>query len=73
MQIRSIELISRPKKDKLLLKGNELYLELRMKLGIKIIDMCTFFINNISKLKPIKQSGNSSYYRRRNSSNGILF
>ena len=59
-------------KDKLLLKGNELYLELRMKLGIKIIDMCTFFINNISKLKPIKQSGNSSYYRRRNSSDDEL-
>lgn len=52
-------------KDKLVLKGTELYDELRSMLGLKIIEMCIYYVNNRADLKPIEQSGEETFYKRR--------
>ena len=45
--------------------GTELHDELRHKLGIAIIEMCVDFVARPDTLKPIRQEGEGSVYRRR--------
>lgn len=52
-------------KSKIHLNGTELYNELRTILAEKIIEMCLYFVNNTEILKPILQSGQSTYYNKR--------
>ena len=52
-------------KKKLKFAGNELYIEMREKLGEKMIDMCLNFIDNINSIKPTEQTGQETFYLRR--------
>ncbi len=45
--------------------GTELYEELRHTLSDKIIELCVEFVDNYKTLKPVKQTGNESFYPRR--------
>ena len=52
-------------KRKLHLKGTELYLEMREKLGSLMIEMCLTYVENIEKMVPQEQTGNETFYHRR--------
>lgn len=52
-------------KDKIFFTGNELYPELREKLGQKIIEMAIKFIINKENLTPQEQVGEETFYRKR--------
>ena len=52
-------------KNRIEFDGTELYSEIREMLGLKIIEMCIDFIDNIESYKPIQQFGKSTYYRKR--------
>lgn len=52
-------------KSNLKLNGYEFYAELRDLLAKKIISMCLEYIHNKDFLKPIKQEGFESFYKRR--------
>lgn len=59
-------------KDVIRFKGSELLDEMREAMAIKIIDMCFNYISNCENLKPIEQSGEESFYRRRIASDDEL-
>ncbi len=52
-------------KDKLILNGYELIDEWQKKLGEKIVEMCLNYVKNYKTIKPHKQEGVESVYRRR--------
>lgn len=52
-------------KDYILLRGHELNDEIREKQAEKTIELCQRFLNDYDNLMPIKQSGTTSYYRKR--------
>jgi len=52
-------------KDFLIFEGHELYDEIREKQAKKTIELCLRFIDDYEKLKPKKQRGKSTFYRRR--------
>jgi len=52
-------------KEKVTYDGSELLVEMRERLGNKIIGLCKYFINNKDTLKPIEQVGESTFFRRR--------
>jgi len=52
-------------KDEVRYHGTELYSELREKLALKIIEMCVEYINGYKTMKPKKQYGEESFYRKR--------
>jgi methionyl-tRNA formyltransferase len=59
--------------DKLELTGYELNEELKKKQAEKIINMCINFVNNYDTFKTlIKQSGNETFYEKRNKSDSVL-
>jgi len=59
--------------DKLELTGFELHDELRKKQAEKTIDMCIKFINNYGKHKILtRQSGDSTFYKKRDSNDSML-
>lgn len=51
--------------DYISLTGYELYDEIKNKQGLKTIELALRFINNINKLKKVKQMGESTFYKRR--------
>lgn len=53
-------------KDVIIYEGHELNSEIREKQAEKTIDMCLKFLNNYQNIKPIKQEGEATFYRRRN-------
>jgi len=53
-------------KDEITLLGTELYNEIRMNLDNKIIEMCLYYVQNYTSLKPQDQIGEESIYRKRN-------
>ena len=60
-------------KDKITLKGDELFNEWRDIQGNKTIEMCVKFVKNIKSLKSIKQKNiRASYYRKRNKLDSLL-
>jgi methionyl-tRNA formyltransferase len=52
-------------KDFIILEGHELNPEIRNKQAIKTIEMCMKFIEICECLKPSKQEGDGSFYRKR--------
>jgi len=52
-------------KDYITLNGHELNNEIREKQAKKTIELCLKFINNYNNLKPKKQKGNITYYKKR--------
>jgi len=52
-------------KDYICLKGNELNSEIRQKQAEKTIELCMNFIGKKMKLRPKKQKGKTSVYRKR--------
>lgn len=60
-------------KEKLKFTGNELYKEMREKLGEKMIDMCLKFIENIKTIKPVEQTGKETFYQRRTEKDDELY
>lgn len=52
-------------KHKLFLENTDLLYEMREKMGNLIINMCIEYIDKGENLKPIKQSGKESFYRKR--------
>lgn len=52
-------------KRKLFLKNTDLLYEMREKMGNLIVNMCMEYIEKRENLKPIKQSGKESFYRKR--------
>ncbi len=52
-------------KDSIELKATELYDELRLKLGNKIVEMAVRLVRNLDELKPKEQTGAESFYPRR--------
>jgi methionyl-tRNA formyltransferase len=52
-------------KEELCFEGHELLDELQGKMGVKINQMAERFIKNYSDLSPSKQSGDSTYYKKR--------
>ncbi len=52
-------------KDHIKLKGHELNKEIRKLQAQKQIEMCLKFLNAYNKIKPNKQKGSSSFYKRR--------
>ena len=60
-------------KDKVKLNGSELLDEIREKLASKILDMCLKIIKKINKIKPKKQKGKPSYFRRRKPDDQEIF
>jgi methionyl-tRNA formyltransferase len=54
-------------KDTILLKGNELYDEIREKQAKKTEELCLKYLQEYDTLKPVPQKGKSTYYRKRNS------
>jgi len=52
-------------KHSVLFKGHELYNELRNVLGLEIIVMCVKFVNQYNQLKPVRQNGESTFYKKR--------
>jgi methionyl-tRNA formyltransferase len=59
-------------KDTLILKGPELYDEIHHLLGMKIVDMCISYVQNHETLKPVKQTGDSSFYPRRTEKDDMI-
>lgn len=53
-------------KDSVLYEGHELYDEIREKQAKKTIDLCLKFIEEYENMKPIKQSGKGTIYKKRN-------
>ena len=53
-------------KETIYFEGHELLDEMREIMVEKIISMCKTFLNNYKNLKPIPQSGEETFYRRRN-------
>jgi methionyl-tRNA formyltransferase len=60
-------------KDKVRLNGSELLDEIREKLANKILDMSLNILKKINKLKPKKQKGKPSYFRRRKPKDQEIF
>lgn len=52
-------------RDSISLKGTELYDEIRAKQAQCTMKMCIDFLRKYKKLKPVKQFGRATYYRRR--------
>lgn len=52
-------------KDKIKFNGTELYDELRLVLGSKIIEMCLHYTANKNKLIPTEQTGEETFYKKR--------
>lgn len=52
-------------KDNLLLDGDELISKWQEKLGVKIVEICLKYVDNYQNLKPIKQVGKSTFYKKR--------
>lgn len=52
-------------RDEIKFIGNELNEEMKHVQGIKTLELCLKLVDNISKLKPMKQSGQSTYYSKR--------
>lgn len=52
-------------KSKIAFDGNELYDELRSKLGCKIVDMCLNFVRDCNTTESIPQRGEETFYPRR--------
>jgi methionyl-tRNA formyltransferase len=52
-------------KDKIVLKGDELYDDIRKIQADKTVDLCLKFLKRCGRIKPVAQSGNPTYYRRR--------
>lgn len=46
-------------------KGTELLKEMRERMALKIADMCFQFIEQFETMKPLEQSGEETFYRRR--------
>lgn len=46
-------------------EGHELYDELRNALGIEIIEMCVKYVNSCRQLRPVEQSGETTFYKKR--------
>jgi len=60
-------------KKNLILNGKELNQELRAKQALLTIEMCLEFINNYEKYKlPINQSGNETFYKKRQAQDSQL-
>lgn len=59
-------------KDKLKLCGDELYDEIRELQALKRLECCKKIVFNLEKLKPLKQNGKSTYFRRRNKEDSKL-
>lgn len=53
-------------KDSILYEGHELYDEIREKQVKKTADLCLKFIEEYENMKPIKQSGKGTIYKKRN-------
>lgn len=51
--------------DEIILQGHELINEWQRMLGEKTIELCISFVKNYNQLKPNKQSGEESFYKRR--------
>lgn len=47
------------------LEGNELYIEMREKLGSMMVEMCDQYIQHMNELTPDEQSGKETFYHRR--------
>jgi len=52
-------------KDYIVYEGHELHDEIREKQARKTIELCLKFVEEYSKLRPKRQCGKSTYYRRR--------
>lgn len=52
-------------KSQLIFNGTELYDELRRKLAIKIIEMCSIYVDNYYLVTPNDQTGTETFYRKR--------
>jgi methionyl-tRNA formyltransferase len=52
-------------KHSIIFEGHELYNELRVALGLEIIDMCLKYVIHYKELKPVQQVGESTFYRKR--------
>ena len=52
-------------KETLYFDGTELLDEMREKMAAKIVDMCFHYIDKYRHLKPVEQSGEETFYRRR--------
>jgi len=59
-------------KEKVRFKGTEMLEELHSLLGEKIIHMCIDYVANYGKIKPKKQRGQHTFYRKRTSSDDEL-
>ncbi len=59
-------------KDVIVYEGHELNSEIREKQAEKTIEMCLKFLKNYNSIKPIKQEGEVTFYRRRNSMDSEL-
>jgi len=59
-------------KDHILLNGDELNDEIRKRQADKTIKLCWEFLRRYNDLKPLKQSGRATYYRRRTSEDSGL-
>lgn len=52
-------------KDSLLLEGHELHDEIRKKQAKKMIKLCLKFLRDYTSLRPLRQKGKATYYRKR--------
>jgi len=52
-------------KDRIVFQGNELLPEIRIKQGLKTIELVLKFLNQWPDITPLMQSGEDSYYRKR--------
>jgi methionyl-tRNA formyltransferase len=53
-------------RDRLILKGNELYEEIRRRQAEHTIELCLKWLRLYKRLKPLPQKGRPSFYRKRN-------
>lgn len=51
-------------KDQIHFEGYEMLREMQDIMARKIIEMCCTFVDNMEKMKPVEQTGESTYYRR---------
>lgn len=59
-------------KDYIIYEGHELHDELREKQAKKTIELCTRFLDKYSEIRPIKQIGPPTYYKKRTPMNSEL-
>ncbi|MFC2091183.1 formyltransferase family protein [Elusimicrobiota bacterium] len=59
-------------KSRIGLRGNELHDEIRSKQAAKSMELCMKFLSDMDKLKPLRQRGRSTVFRRRSPSDSIL-